>query len=208
MLDHKSVPGTKAKLLAMIIASSVCFLGASDIVCASVDQSADPAAQAHVPTPEPATEVQSPATEPSGAAQSHAPAPALPIILPSVPALAQMAGSANQARQTARGHGRPTLDDRVKVLAKNLDLSEAQQFAVKKILEQRQQEILRIRLDPSIAGSARIDRFRALQENTVEQIRAVLNEEQKKKYDPLAPRRIPPPPQPTVEDWLKAITPH
>ncbi len=111
-------------------------------------------------------------------------------------------------RQTQRQLNRPSLDERVSQFAKNLDLSEAQQAAVKKILEQRQQEILRMRLDPSITGSAAIDRFRALQESTVERIRAVLNEEQKKKYNPLAPRTIPPTPQqPSVEDWLKATTP-
>ena len=117
------------------------------------------------------------------------------LLLASAPAVAQ------------RGH-RPTIDDRVRVLARSLDLNEAQRVAVKKILEQRQQETLRIRQDPSISGGARIERFRALQDNTVERIRAVLNEEQKKKYDPLAVRRIlPAPQQRSVEDWLKVTTP-
>src|ERR1700747_2761989 len=55
----------------------------------------------------------------------------LPVVLLSAPALAQ------------RGH-RPTIDERVKVFAKNLNLNEEQQAAVKRILEQRQQETLRI----------------------------------------------------------------
>ena len=108
----------------------------------------------------------------------------------------------------ARGGRRPTLDDRVKALAESLDLSEEQQAAVKKILQQRQEEALRLRLDSSISGSTRIDRFRTLQETTVERIRAVLNEEQRKKYNPLAPRKLPPPEQQrSVEDWLKLTTP-
>lgn len=97
---------------------------------------------------------------------------------------------------------KPNLDDRVNRFAKGLDLSESQQSAVKRILEERQNEILRIRLNSPPAGSLAIDRFRALQERTVKQIRAVLNEEQKKKYDPLAARKISP--EPNVEDWLKA----
>jgi hypothetical protein len=118
-----------------------------------------------------------------------------PVLLLSVPGVAQ------------RGH-RPTIDDRVKVLARSLELNEAQQAAVKKILEQRQQETLRIRQDASISGGARIERFRALQDHTVERIRAVLTEEQKKKYDPLAVRRVAPAPdQKSVEDWLKVTTP-
>lgn len=123
--------------------------------------------------------------------------------------LAQVAAApATPARPTHQGYRRPTIDNVVKGLAKNLDLNEAQQSAVKKILEQRQQETLRIRLDPSIPPEARIDRIRALQETTVERIRAVLNEEQRKKYDPLAPQRIQPAPQQrSVEDWLKVTTP-
>jgi hypothetical protein len=105
-------------------------------------------------------------------------------------------------------HRRPTLDDRVKALAKALDLSDPQQAAVKGILEQRQAEILRLRQDGSISGEERIDRLRALQDQTVLRIRAVLNDEQKKKYDPLAVRdRTPAPDQKSVEDWLKETTP-
>ena len=119
----------------------------------------------------------------------------LPVFLLSAPAVAQ------------RGH-RPTIDDRVKVLTRSLDLNEAQQAAVKKILEQRQQDTLRIRQDASISGGTRIERFRALQDQTVLRIRAVLNDKQKEKYDPLAVRRVTPAPdQKSVEDWLKVTNP-
>jgi len=132
----------------------------------------------------------------------------LPLLLPGAPIVAQVAGAASSARPTHRARGRAKIDDRVKVLAKNLELNESQQAAVKKILEQRQQETLRIRQDSSISGSARIEQFRALQDNTVQRIRAVLNEEQKKKYDPLAVRGIPSAPeQRSVQDWLKVTTP-
>ena len=134
---------------------------------------------------------------------------ALAMLSPRAPALAQVASATGPAHGTHRGYKRLSLDERVQTLAKNLDLSEAQQSAVKKILEERQQETLRIRLDPSMTGSARIDKFRALQEKTVEAIRAVLNEEQKKKYDPLAVRKLPPAPQQrSIDDWLKDTTPH
>ena len=132
----------------------------------------------------------------------------VPILFPGAPVVAQVAGAASPSHQAHRSHGRPTIDDRVKVFASNLDLNEVQQAAVKKILDLRQQETLRIRRDPSISGSARIDRFRALQDDTVQRIRAVLNEAQREKYDPLAVRRIQPEPQQrSVEDWLKETTP-
>jgi hypothetical protein len=130
----------------------------------------------------------------------------LPVLL-SQPALGQAAGVASPEQQAPRRYRRLGIDDQVKGLARNLDLNDAQQSAVKKILEQRQQAILRIRGESS--GSDRISRFRAVQVRTAEQIRAVLNDEQKKKYNPLGQR---PPqqtsPQPSVEDWIKATTPH
>jgi hypothetical protein len=119
----------------------------------------------------------------------------------------QAPGGVVPQRQKRRQHNRPNLDDRVSLFAKSLDLSEAQKSAVKNTLEQRQQQTLRILRDASISGSARTDQLRALQVRTVERIRAILNEEQKKKYDPLATQRIPPTPRPSVEDWLKATTP-
>jgi ABC-type lipopolysaccharide export system ATPase subunit len=106
-------------------------------------------------------------------------------------------------------HRQHSPDDRAKVMAKNLNLDEAQQAAVAKILEERQQETLRLRRDTSISGSERIARFRALQDQTVLRIRAVLNDEQKKKYDPLAVRKVQPAEdQRSIEDWLKVTTPH
>lgn len=124
---------------------------------------------------------------------------------PGLSSSAPAAGAARPSRRDVRGRTRASLDDRVKALARGLDLTEAQQSAVKKILQQRQEETLRLRVDPSIEGSLRIDLFRAIQEKTVERIRSILNEEQKKKYDPLAPRRLPASPdQRSVEDWIQA----
>ena len=112
---------------------------------------------------------------------------------------------AHPARSPQR---RATLDDRVKAFSKALDLIDAQQVAVKRILEQRQEEILRLRQDGSISGEERIGRLRAVQDQTILRIRSVLNDDQKKKYDPLAVREITPPQgQKTVEEWLKETTP-
>jgi hypothetical protein len=94
------------------------------------------------------------------------------------------------------------------VLSKNLELTEAQRNAVKKILVRRQEETLHIR-NSEAPGNVRIGQFRALQDQTVNQIRAILTDEQKKKYDPLILRNIPKPDQPqrSLEDWIKATTP-
>ena len=136
-------------------------------------------------------------------AQANEPATATPAqSAPPTPAAPTSATPTHATRH------RPTLDDRVKAFATALNLNESQRVAVKRILEQRQLEILRIRQDPSIDGSDRIGKLRALQDQTVQRIRAILNDDQKKKYDPLAVRdRQPALDQKSVEDWLKATTP-
>jgi hypothetical protein len=129
------------------------------------------------------------------------------ILLLSAPAVAQVPGGESPQRQASRRYKTLSIDDQVKGLTKNLDLDQAQQSAVKKILEGRQQETLRIWRETS--GSDRIIQFRALQQHTAVEIRAVLNDAQKEKYNPFGQR----PPQqaagqPSVEDWMKATARH
>jgi len=119
----------------------------------------------------------------------------------------QTSGSVETKPQTRTPGKRRTLtqDDQVKRFAESMDLSETQQSEVKKILEFQQFQTRRIRLDGSLSGAERISRLRILQDSTVAWIRAVLNDEQKKKYDPLAVRQAQKSsPQPSVEDWMKA----
>ena len=152
--------------------------------------------------------------EAAPAAQQTAPSAQPSVAQPSQeiakPQSAQSAQS--QASHAATYHSnrrRSVIDERVKQFAASLNLNEAQQAAVKKILEQRQAEILRIRTDSAMSGSQRMERLHLLQDQTVEKIRSVLNDEQKKRYDPLAVRKVPPSSdQKSVEDWLKLTTPH
>jgi hypothetical protein len=125
----------------------------------------------------------------------------------------QAAGQTSPSVDPKRQTGTPvtrhtiTIDDQVKRLAESLDLSESQQSEVTKILEYRQVQTRRIRLDGSLSGDERISRLRVLQDSTVMWIRGVLNDEQKKKYDPLAVRQAQKSSsQPSVEDWMKAAT--
>jgi hypothetical protein len=126
---------------------------------------------------------------------------------PRTVAASQPSAGAVPQRHIQHQYSRPSLDDRVARFAKSLNLSEAQRSEVRKILEQRQQGVFRLRTAPLVTGNTAIDRFRALQVKTVEQIRAVLNDEQRKNYNPLAPRSIPQTAQPSVEDWLELAAP-
>ena len=73
---------------------------------------------------------------------------------------------------------------------------------------QRQKEILQMRHAAVSSGSSPSDRFRAIEDETAERIRAALNEEQRKKYDPTGMRRsTPTQQQSSVADWLKNTGP-
>jgi len=124
------------------------------------------------------------------------------IMMP-VPAKAQadeVSGPRHPRRQNL------TVDDRVQTLSKALDLSETQRAEVKKVLEHQRELVRRMRDDQSPAVDY-TSRLRAINSNTVQQIRALLNEDQKKKYAPAQPPKTEPSTQsPTVEDWLKALT--
>jgi hypothetical protein len=98
---------------------------------------------------------------------------------------------------------RSTLDERVKRFAKALNLDETQQVGLKKVLEHQQVQTRQIQLDQSLSGTDRISRIRDLQRDTVSQIRALLNEEQKKKYDPLNHTTETNSSDSYVNDWLK-----
>jgi hypothetical protein len=130
------------------------------------------------------------------------------LLLPSECVGAQATGAVHPAHRAAPHYKRASLDDQVEALAQYLHLNDDQRSSLKNILLQRQQEILQMRLAPSTVKSSPNDRFRAIEDKTVERIRATLNEEQRKKYDPIGERRLTPASQQSsVEDWLKATGP-
>ncbi|HYL13129.1 MAG TPA: hypothetical protein VEV41_08840 [Terriglobales bacterium] len=128
----------------------------------------------------------------------------LPMLLASALALGQAPAAASPGQHPPHRYRRLSIDDQVRGLAKSLELNDTQQLAVKKILESRQQATMRILRNTS--GGDRISLIRALQLRTVAQIRAVLNDEQREKYN--IGQRPPTSPQPSVEDWMKATMPH
>ncbi len=133
---------------------------------------------------------------------------ALPILTPCALVAAREPRETQPARRAISRHKRPSIDDQVEFLAKYLDLTEIQRSSLKSILAQRQQETLTMRrahLDSNVPPS---DMFRAIEDQTADRIRALLNQEQRKKYDPLGTRSSrSAPQQQSVEDWLKTARP-
>lgn len=116
----------------------------------------------------------------------------------------QSSGDVTPHHQPQRQHKRPSIDDRVKSLAELLDLNERQQTELKRVLWSRHDQVIKILRTQSLSPVDRVNQFRAINDNTVERITALLNEEQKEKYNP--PRQQEAPgisPKASLEDWLK-----
>lgn len=84
-----------------------------------------------------------------------------------------------------------SLDVRVRRLARALDLSPPQQEQLRSILLKQEDQVRQAWADNSVPSSYRVLATRVISDQTADRIRAILNDEQKKKYNP--PRLVPPP---------------
>jgi Spy/CpxP family protein refolding chaperone len=82
-----------------------------------------------------------------------------------------------------------SVDDRVKHLTKELNLTEDQQAKIKSVLEDEQKKMSSLKQDSSLSREDRRTKFEEIRKNTSQQIRAILNEDQQKKYDELQSKR-------------------
>jgi hypothetical protein len=117
---------------------------------------------------------------------------------PAAPASAHLEPLRTPSHPRAGG----TLDHRLKVLAKALDLDARQEAELRRILESQRQAVTKIWSDPALLSAERVPATRAAEERTAEQIRAILNDEQKKRYNPPKPQGAEAPP-PNVEAWME-----
>lgn len=101
------------------------------------------------------------------------------------------------------------LDDRIKALSHALDLDEVQQSKLRKVLESQREQVMKVWSDSSLPAAYRINATQAISDGTADQIRALLSEEQRKKYNP--PRRsheaATGASERSVEDWMEAAKP-
>jgi hypothetical protein len=99
------------------------------------------------------------------------------------------------------------IDRRVKLLSKGLGLDAKQEAELRKVLESQREQVQRVWNDPSLSGQSRIGATLAINDQTADQIRALLNEEQRKKYNPPKQPHDAAASKPDVEAWMNAITP-
>jgi len=116
----------------------------------------------------------------------------------------QSPGDVTPRHQRQRQYKTPSIDDRVKSLAKSLDLDEKQQTELKGVLWSRHEQIIKMLRAESRSPVDRITQLRAINDGTVKRITALLNEEQRKKYNPAGHPEAPGiSPKASLEDWLK-----
>jgi hypothetical protein len=110
--------------------------------------------------------------------------------------------------QAKRHHNGTGLDDRVNTLTKALDLDATQQSGLRKVLESQREQVARVWNDESVPAAYRVVATQAISDKTADQIRALLNDEQKKKYNPPKPHNAAPGSTgPSVEDWMNKTKP-
>ncbi len=94
-------------------------------------------------------------------------------------------GSANQGGQgqPAMQDDLPSADDQLKILTIKLDLTDDQQAKIKPILQDLHDASVKIAQDRSLSREDRLAGVRPLRYKAHDQIRAMLNDEQKKKLE-------------------------
>ena len=80
-------------------------------------------------------------------------------------------------------HGMPSADDQLKHLTTKLNLSDDQQAKVKPILDEQHNQMEQLRADNSTSRQDRWKKMREIRENSDNQIKSVLNDDQKKQFD-------------------------
>ena len=117
----------------------------------------------------------------------------------------QLHAPQTRAQRYRNGTG---LDDRVNTLTKALDLDATQQSGLRKVLEGQREQVARVWNDESAPAAYRVSATRAISNKTADQIRALLNDEQKKKYNPPKPHSTAAGSTgPSVEDWMNKTKP-
>lgn len=100
-------------------------------------------------------------------------------------------------------HRAGTLEGRVAILTRALDLDAPQQLELRKVLEDQRARVGKIWDRTSVPAALRVSETEALSDQIADRIRALLNEEQRKKYNP--PKQRPPTegsPKPDVSAWM------
>ena len=88
----------------------------------------------------------------------------------------------NRPGLAGRSSAASALDRRIRLLAAELHLDQGQQAAVRRLLLQQREQTLKVWSDETVPSAIRVKATQSVADRTADQIRALLNEEQRKKY--------------------------
>jgi Spy/CpxP family protein refolding chaperone len=110
-------------------------------------------------------------------------------------------------RLAARDRVAATIDDRVRLLSKELELDTRQQRELRAILERQREAVKRVWGNADLLPTERGAAVRAITDRTADQTRALLTEAQRKKYNPPKPAggSSPASAAPDVAVWMEAM---
>ena len=130
------------------------------------------------------------------AADEVAAAPATALVAPAAP----LATPAQQHQ--------PALEQRITLMSAELGLDERQKAELRKILLNQRTQIMKLWSDNSVPPASRVGATRVISDQTGDQIRALLNDDQKAKYNhPRKPRDATAGPAVrSVEDWMSSAS--
>ena len=114
--------------------------------------------------------------------------------------------TADTQPELAATHHQSALEQRVTLLAAELNLDAQQQTQVRRILEEQRAQVLRVWNDASLGAANRVSATRTISDRTADRIRAILTEEQKAKYSKARKPRDTGEnsTSSSVEEWMKA----
>ena len=87
------------------------------------------------------------------------------------------------------GHGPMTTEQQLAHMTKALNLTADQQTQIKPLLDARRQQMMQMHEDKSLTREDRMTKFKALDDDTHAKISAVLNDQQKAKFEKMQERR-------------------
>jgi len=92
--------------------------------------------------------------------------------------------------------------------ARELNLDAHQQAELRKLLMEQREQVQRLWTDTTLPAAQRIQATKAIEDATSDRIRAMLNEEQRKKYNPPRPPhdKLIEAQSTSVEDWMRLIS--
>jgi len=111
--------------------------------------------------------------------------------------------------QPLRHYNSSGLEERIRTLSRGLDLDPTQQSSLRKFLEIQSEQVRKVWSDSSVPAAYRVSVTQAISDRTADEIRALLNEEQRKRFNPPKPPRddMAGSVKLNVDDWMDAVRP-